>query len=100
MNNDGSPINEKKNGVRIKKVKSFNSNKSQFEDLSQFVVSAQNKSLNNKTKLNSILKRNSSKTNEPSMNESNSHDRRKRVSIDNEQHLFGKFFFTQLDSFE
>jgi hypothetical protein len=99
MNNDGSPINEKKNGVRIKKVKSFNSNKSQFEDLSQFVVSAQNKSLNNKTKLNSILKRNSSKTNDPSINESDSHDRRKRVSIDNEQHLFGNFFI-RLDFFE
>ena len=90
MSNDSSPINEKKNGVRIKKVKSFSTNKSQFEDLSQFVVSAQTKSSSSKSKLNSILKRDNMKNNDLSLNESDSNDRRKRVSIDSEQHLLGK----------
>ena len=86
-NNENSPLNEKKNGVRIKKVKSFSSNKSHFEDLSQFVLASQNKS-NNQLKLNSILKRENSKNNSVNSNLSEI-SRRKRVSIGNEYHLYG-----------
>ena len=86
-------MNEKKNGVRIKKVKSFNSNKTQFEDLSQFVLSAQNKFSNNLPNLNSILKRDDSKNSDSvDFSGNSSVDKRKRVSIGTEYHLYGKFF--------